>query len=398
MSVLCKVMASVLVLTLSLAALGWGDGDQGNGRSEKEVSGQSTVYLGQDRDTWRPLMHTTVKLSDIKGIKSSFQMRTFDPEGVIFYGDTKSGEDWFVLSLKGGAPLMQIRKLNVVVSAAGGPKLNDGKWHTLEVSNQGKFVILEVDGSDGLVVGMHSDVTEDDLSGDLRLALGGILISKEKLLVPLGPQMDACVRKGNWLNLSIPWKSEVPDLWPCYQNIQPGSYFPGNGFAIYNTSVFHVEEGHSVKIELWGDFDQMDGTILSIKAPGQKPALVLVANNKTQELTVTDNEKLVVMKDSLKRLEIMLKADSPQDEDKEKESAFVMSGGTLSVQLGHSSAWKDGRLAIGGLLGENTGESKGNAGSQFLTGCLEKIQVQGRDLDLDLAVKHKSVSPHSCPA
>lgn len=41
---------------------------------------------------------------------------------------------------------------------------------------------------------------------------------------------------------------------------------------------------------------------------------------------------------------------------------------------------------------------EGEDGSHFLTGCLEKIQVQGRDLDLDLAVKHMSISSHSCPA
>lgn len=45
-----------------------------------------------------------------------------------------------------------------------------------------------------------------------------------------------------------------------------------------------------------------------------------------------------------------------------------------------------------------SGEEEDNVGSQFLTGCLEKIQVQGKDLDLDLAVKHMSISSHSCPA
>lgn len=46
-----------------------------------------------------------------------------------------------------------------------------------------------------------------------------------------------------------------------------------------------------------------------------------------------------------------------------------------------------------------SGENDDDVGSQFLTGCLEKIQVQGKDLDLDLArVKHVSVSSHSCPA
>uniref|UniRef100_A0A3P8UQQ5 Laminin G domain-containing protein n=1 Tax=Cynoglossus semilaevis TaxID=244447 RepID=A0A3P8UQQ5_CYNSE len=66
-------------------------------------------------------------------IKSSFQIRTFDPEGVIFYGDTKGGEDWFVLSLKNGIPLMQLSQDHMDVSVAGGPKINDGKWHTVSV-------------------------------------------------------------------------------------------------------------------------------------------------------------------------------------------------------------------------------------------------------------------------
>lgn len=53
----------------------------------------------------------------------------------------------------------------------------------LEVSNQGKFVVLEVDGSNGLVVGMQSEQTEEVLTGKLRLALGGILIDKEAMIV-----------------------------------------------------------------------------------------------------------------------------------------------------------------------------------------------------------------------
>lgn len=147
-------------------------------------------------------------------------MRTFDPEGTIFYGDTKDGEDWFVLSLRDGVPLMQISKDGMFVSVAGGPKLDDGKWHTvssggrtgqqkinkmnefvdlsrssavstscspgaakLEVSSHGKFVILRVDGSSGLEVGMQSKRTEEVISGELRLALGGILIDKDNMIV-----------------------------------------------------------------------------------------------------------------------------------------------------------------------------------------------------------------------
>ncbi|XP_074479545.1 sex hormone-binding globulin isoform X1 [Sebastes fasciatus] len=395
MAVFWKAMAGGLLLSLSLTLLGWRVEGQGNGRGKKEVSGGATVYLGQDRDIWRPLIHTTVNLSEISSIKSSFQLRTFDPEGAIFYGDTKNGDDWFVLSLKDGIPLMQISREDILVSVAGGPKLNDGQWHTLEVSNQEMFVILEVDGSSGLVVGMQSKQTQEVLSGELRLAVGGILIDKEKMIVPFEPQMDGCVREGSWLNLSMPWEAEAEELWPCYQNVQPGSYFPGTGFAIFNTSVFHFESDDGVKVELWGDFSKMDGTILSIKAPGQELMFALVANNNTKEVTLIFGEEKISMKDTFKRLVItfqtdLLKVLEDEDEDESKT--------TLSIipvsHPGYLTTWREGRLAVGGLLGE--GED--DVGSQFLTGCLEKIQVQGRDLDLDLAVKHMSISSHSCPA
>lgn len=62
-------------------------------------------------------------------ISSTFEFRTLDPEGMVFYGDTEEGQDWFVLSLRDGIPEMQIGKANILVSVKGGPKLNDGSWH-----------------------------------------------------------------------------------------------------------------------------------------------------------------------------------------------------------------------------------------------------------------------------
>lgn len=66
-------------------------------------------------------------------ITSNFEFRTLDPEGIIFYGDTKEGQDWFVLSLQDGVPEVQIGKANILVSVKGGPKLNDGIWHKVRV-------------------------------------------------------------------------------------------------------------------------------------------------------------------------------------------------------------------------------------------------------------------------
>ncbi|MED6263282.1 hypothetical protein CHARACLAT_003019 [Characodon lateralis] len=390
MAELWKAVAGGLLFTVCL--MGWRVEGQGNGK--KEVSGDSIIYLGQERNPWRPLIRTTANLTEISSIKSSFQFRTFDPEGVIFYGDTKNGKDWFVLSLKEGFPLMQISKEDVQVSVTGGPKLNDGKWHMVDLSNQGKFVILEVDSSPGLVVGMHSKQTKEVISGELRLALGGILTTKDNMIIQMDPQMDGCVREGRWLNLNIPWVADAEELWLCHQNIRPGSFFAGEGFSIFNTSVFSIDEDQGFKVEFWGDFSQMDGTILSIMSSQEELLGALVANNNTNEIHLTIRKEKHVVKNTLKRLQITFLKYIVKwliyyvDESNE----IVFSYGPESTP-GNLTMLTEGRFAIGGLLGGG----KDMVGSHFLTGCLEKIQVQGKDLDLDSAVKDMSASSHSCP-
>uniref|UniRef100_A0A3Q2NPU9 Sex hormone-binding globulin n=1 Tax=Fundulus heteroclitus TaxID=8078 RepID=A0A3Q2NPU9_FUNHE len=391
MAVFWKAVAGSLLFAVCLMG-GRVDG-QGNGK--KEVSGDSIIYLGQERNPWRPLIRTTANLTELRSIKSSFQFRTFDPEGVIFYGDTKRGEDWFVLSLKEGLPVMQISKEDVQVSVTGGPKLNDGKWHTLDVSNKGKFVILEVDGSPGLVVGMHSKQTKEVVSGQLRLALGGILTDKEKMIVEFEPQMDGCVREGRWLNLSMPWEADADELRVCHQNIQPGSFFAGEGFTVFNTSsVFPMEEDQGFRVELWGDFSQMDGTVVSLMSSQEELLGVLTANNNTNEVHLAVGKIKATLKNTFKRLQITILGDLVKVIKDAGESDATTYSYELESRPGYLTTLREGRLAIGGLLGGG----KDMVGSHFLTGCLEKIQVQGKDLDLDSALIDMSASSHSCPA
>uniref|UniRef100_A0A4X2K4V0 Sex hormone binding globulin n=1 Tax=Vombatus ursinus TaxID=29139 RepID=A0A4X2K4V0_VOMUR len=56
----------------------------------------------------------TFDLTKVTRAISSFDLRTWDPEGVIFYGDTNPKDDWFMLVLRGA-----------------GPRLDDGCWHQL---------------------------------------------------------------------------------------------------------------------------------------------------------------------------------------------------------------------------------------------------------------------------
>ncbi|XP_055084807.1 sex hormone-binding globulin isoform X1 [Periophthalmus magnuspinnatus] len=380
-----KTMTVGLLLVLGM--LGKGAHGGGNGRGKKEISGAGVFYLGQDRDTWRPLVQITVNLSEITDVKSRFQLRTFDPEGTIFYGDTKSGEDWFVLSLNKGFPMMQICKEGMLLSVTGGPKLNDGKWHTLEVSNQGKFVVLVVDGTQPLVVGLKPKEKDEPLSGVLRLALGGILINTENLLVQYKPQMDGCIREGIWLNLTLPWETEEEEMWQCHENIKPGSYFPGKGLAVFNSSVLPKQTEEEITLEFWGDFKEMDGTICSIKKPGEEPLFYLTAD-RSAKVTLTFGAETIRMQPASSRLRITFHSDAVKVHlDREESSAMIPVS-----DPGYADMWAVGSLSIGGLLGED------DTGTQFLTGCLEKIQIQGKNLDMNLAFNEMSIYSHSCPA
>lgn len=59
-------------------------------------------------------------------------------------------------------------------------------------------MILDVDGSGGLGVGMQSVLTEQILSSELRLAVGGILINEDKLIVKV-----LCFNLPRYLSYSV---------------------------------------------------------------------------------------------------------------------------------------------------------------------------------------------------
>ncbi|KAL0970392.1 hypothetical protein UPYG_G00241340 [Umbra pygmaea] len=394
---LLKKIPGVLYLSFYLTLLGLGaEGEEL--KSVKLVSGDAEINLSQHQG-WVPLVQTVVNLTEINGIKSTFLFRTFDPEGVVFYGDTLQGQDWFTLALKDGIPEMQIGKADILASMHGGPKLNDGKWHLMEISNHGDFVRLDVNHQKAVVLGLTSKMADVVQTGQIRLALGGILVSPDKLFVPFQPAMDGCIREGNWLNLGIPWEQKG-ETKPCYENIKPGSYFSGSGLAEFNTTALpgqHTEEP-GITIDIYGDSTTLNGTILSLNTPGQELAtMTLTVDNNLKRTTfkILPNDKLTISGKTFKRLSIILL--------KEKVILRTFDGNLDSTEVStasklvpdYASGWRNGRiLSFGGPYRHGAPDHS----PKYLTGCLEKIQVQGQDIDLDLAqYKHFTISSHSCP-
>ncbi|PNI36885.1 SHBG isoform 20, partial [Pan troglodytes] len=92
----------------------------------------------------------TFDLTKITKTSSSFEVRTWDPEGVIFYGDTNPKDDWFMLGLRDGRPEIQLHNHWAQLTVGAGPRLDDGRWHQVEVKMEGDSVLLKVDGEEVL--------------------------------------------------------------------------------------------------------------------------------------------------------------------------------------------------------------------------------------------------------
>ncbi|KAI2581173.1 sex hormone binding globulin, partial [Homo sapiens] len=78
-----------------------------------------------------PIAVMTFDLTKITKTSSSFEVRTWDPEGVIFYGDTNPKDDWFMLGLRDGRPEIQLHNHWAQLTVGAGPRLDDGRWHQL---------------------------------------------------------------------------------------------------------------------------------------------------------------------------------------------------------------------------------------------------------------------------
>uniref|UniRef100_A0A8C9WSQ8 Sex hormone-binding globulin n=1 Tax=Scleropages formosus TaxID=113540 RepID=A0A8C9WSQ8_SCLFO len=373
---------------------------------------QDAIALGQRWPSKDPLATAKINLSDIISSESMFEFRTFDPEGLVFYGDTQDG--WFVLGLRGGVPEMQMTEGDAISYTWGGPRLNDGQWHKVEVRSEGSFVKLEVDGSLALMVGLNSlgAPGRSHLRGQMRLSLGAMLIEQEKLYHPLVLPMDGCLAKGNWLNQRNLWETDTKlDAKLCLGNIRRGSHFSGRGLVVFNTS------GEK---ESYGDIKGLTGSLLNIQTR-KGESLVTVISKEEVYTPYThidtdihiDNDVVSVAPCNIFPLTQELVAHLgaevhalPVDSSVEtltlmfSEQKVLVQYGPKSVHfdLKHPqdwrSQWTEGLfLTFGGVP-----DPSYQRGSDYLLGCVRRIKVQDRDVDLDRALyKDNSISSHSCP-
>ncbi|XP_054851139.1 sex hormone-binding globulin [Eublepharis macularius] len=396
------------LLLLLLGAARGSRGAQQDQCSQSPANEAGALNLGQRWGDPSPTATMTIDLRKVTSATSTFEFRTFDPEGVIFYGDTNPRTDWFVLGLRQGKPEIQIHNTVTNISVSGGQRINDGQWHEVMVKNEGDSVVLGLDGDDLLTLRQVSYAIIDNPSAEVRIAVGGVLIPGNDLLVPINTAMDGCLRQWNWLNTSSTWHEgatlEGEGIKACFANIQRGSFFPGHGLASFllsglPTGLSLADESGSLAVEMQLSAGRQVGTVLAISPLEQGPVLSLRLQDT--DVVAQLGDKAVVQTPlpmtGCQGVDVLLRVTSAQLTlrlNGHETSEAIQK--TDFEALRHVWLSKDGRLFIGGFPGQ--GESPQPQEEGFFRGCLREIRVQGHQLDLDMAhYRSHTIWAHSCP-
>ncbi|CAM9234359.1 unnamed protein product, partial [Lampetra fluviatilis] len=187
-------------------------------------------YLGMNFNKG-PAIFMRFKLQKLTRPMSIFELRTFDPEGLVFYGETGGHSNWFLLALHRGQLEVQMKDTNGKLVTTGGKPVNDGQWHKVSVEKTLSHVIVKVDGEEVINVNNPGHIsTGVDPNSELEISVAGLPPSAPEMLRPMNVRLDGCIRNWDWMGQDTAWISgalrEAPGR-QCYRSVEPGSYLPG---------------------------------------------------------------------------------------------------------------------------------------------------------------------------
>ncbi|KAG0726288.1 Laminin subunit alpha-2 [Chionoecetes opilio] len=316
-----------------------------------------------------PLQPTTFK----KNFEVSFEFRTYYPNGLFFIASKtrRKRVQSIAVRLHNGRVKASMRKDSKkgskVVEAVSDAGLNTGQWTKVKVQKVKKRITLSIDGKvvkrvkgprkvnvgrELFLGGLPSGVTGARVSGyqevePLRGCLRNLDINGEEYEIPSTRRRDQMVGVGQ-----------------CFASVQPGSYFPGDAYAIYSDK-FNV--GLMLELSLEFRTWELTGIILSVADPrGTSLSLELI------------NGAASYIKDSL-----ALRVD-----DNQEAYGFNGSGD-------HEGAITGAELFIGGLP-DTARQGTLNTRENF-KGCIRNIVLNSERRDWTDMYKLQNVLLSACP-
>lgn len=358
-----------------------------------------SLYLGR-MFSGVPVVRLRFRRRVPTGFSAEFDFRTFDPEGVIFFAGGHLNSSWIVLAMHDGKLELQLKYGLVSRVTSSGPVVNDGQWRKISVEEQGRSLVIKIDREAVMKIAVNGDLfTLKKGMHELNLTVGGVPFKEDGLVNQVNPRLDGCMREWRWLtgeDTSIQETISSNDNMQCFTSEEPGVYFPGSGFALYNIS-YADSKTLSVQLTLLPASSvgvlfalvHQDSVPLSISLSDYHRGLdewrefvlisvgdVIVASSPA---FLCDGERHVINVTVAGNLTLLEVDGKPGRSEEDQEP--------VDLQLPSSTF-------IGGLPDVPLVSTVVSAS---FNGCME-VSVNGRTLDMDEAFhKHNDIRSHSCP-
>ncbi|XP_061073434.1 vitamin K-dependent protein S-like [Conger conger] len=364
----------------------------------EEYKDPRTLYTGNSSMGNVPILQ--YKLTDLTSYESEFELRTLDPEGIIFLGDIGAVTNWFLLAVQKRHLSVQTShgKDKVIVNA--GPLISDGKWKKIAIVKQEMEVSVSVDGEEVVSVRQSQESQEAELGdGFLRIAIGASLSNS----IPLGINvpLDACMRNWNWMNQNSSVLLQDSLTLRCWDNIVPGSFFPGDGHVGFlpetfgNLTTKTGNDNWTLSMELAFRPVEDRGVLFAILDPHNNVSFSLSLNPLTKDLVLHLKDQVFGSSSTLPSL-CLGESQYLQLQVGAGQVITELGGDKVTRQLEDRdyhylrAVWNQpGTMVYLGGLPE---------GASSFHGCLQ-AKIRGVDVDLDLArVRAGDIHSHSCPS
>uniref|UniRef100_A0A8L0DPD0 Growth arrest-specific protein 6 n=1 Tax=Oncorhynchus mykiss TaxID=8022 RepID=A0A8L0DPD0_ONCMY len=365
-----------------------------------------SLYLGR-MFSGVPVVRLRFRRRVQTGFSAEFDLRTFDPEGVIFFAGGHLNSSWIVLAMHHGKLELQLRYGAVSRVTSSGPAVNDGQWRKISVEEQGRSLVIKIDREAVMKIAVNGDLfTLKKGMHELNLTVGGVPFKEDSLINQVNPRFDGCMREWRWLtgeDTSIQETIRSNDNMQCFSTENPGTYYPGTGFALFNITYAdsHLSppaESQSLSIQLTLRPASTVGVLLALVYQDSVPLSISLSDYHR------DNQEWREVRGYLAR-----RCRAPAFLcDAEVHEVNVTVSGNLTIlevdgQPGQSHTTPGQETVdlslpsttfIGGLPDVPLVST---LVSSFYRGCME-VTINGLALDLDEAFhKHNDIRSHSCP-
>ncbi|CAI9540338.1 unnamed protein product, partial [Staurois parvus] len=238
-------------------------------------------------------------LSSLTSNLSSFEIRTYDCQGIIFFGNIGL-DNWFVLGIRDCRLEIQMSNGNgQMVLSKWGPEVSNGKWQKVTVDSTINTIDVRVNGE--VVIMLTHHVKNEPVTSEhanLGIILGDLPTNgKIQLLRPLNPALDACMTNWAWVKKStkaLDDAMETDENRRCFENEERGTFFPAQGYATFKPTSFplHTHGPWHLSFQLSFRVLEDGGLLLALYGAGNTSALTITLDGQKQVLEASLLDKL----------------------------------------------------------------------------------------------------------